>query len=435
MAQGPPPRTAYLNARLLDPATGLDARGELLAENGVIAALGPGALPDGPPAGAEVVDCAGACLAPGLVDLRVQIGEPGEEHKETIQSAGQAAAASGITSLVCLPNTDPVIDDEAGLEFIARRAREAKSVKVYAYGAITRECAGEQLTEMGLLAEAGAVGFTDGTRAVANAQTLRRALSYATAFDTLLLQHPEEPTLATGVMNGGALATRLGLTGRPAMAEVIMVERDLRLVEMTGGRYHASHLTTAAALDLIRTAKARGLPVTCDSAPPYFTLTEDAVGDYRTFAKVSPPLRGEADRQAVIAAIADGTVDAIASDHSPQDQDSKRLPFAAANDGIAGLETLLALSLDLVHRGELGLLELLARLTCGPADLLRLPAGRLAVGAPADLMLFDPDAPWAIDPDRFRSKCKNAPFENWPVRGRVHRTVVDGRAVFVEGRA
>ena len=431
MAHATPLRTAYLNARLLDPASGLDTRGDLLAENGVIVALGPNALPDGSPEGADVVDCAGACLAPGLVDMRAQIGEPGQEHKETIHSAGRAAAASGITALVCLPNTDPVIDDEAGLEFIARRAREAKSVKVYAYGAITRECAGEQLTEMGLLHEAGALGFTDGTRAVANAQTMRRALSYASAFDTVLLQHPEEPTLANGVMNGGALATRLGLGGRPAMAEVIMVERDLRLVEMTGGRYHASHLTTAGALDLIRRAKARGLPVTCDTAPHYFTLTEDAVGDYRTFAKVSPPLRREADRQAVAAAVADGTVDAIASDHAPQDQESKRLPFAAADDGIAGLETLLSLSLDLVHTGEMGLLDLLARLTCGPADILRLDGGRLAVGAPADLMLFDPDAPWTVDPDRFYGKCKNSPFEFWPTRGRVHRTVVDGRPVFV----
>ena len=430
MVANTPRRVAYTNARLLDPASGLDARGGLLTENDTIAALGPNVFADGLPEDAEIVDCAGACLAPGLVDMRTQLGEPGQEHKETIRGAGGAAAASGITSLVCLPNTDPVLDDTAGLEFVARRAREAKSVKVYAYGAITRECAGEQLTEIGLLSDAGAVGFTDGLAAVANAQTMRRALSYASAFDAVLLQHPLEPSLATGVMNGGALATRLGLSGSPAMAEVIMVERDLRLIEMTGGRYHASHITSAETVDLIRRAKAHGLPVTCDTAPPYFTLTEDAVGEYRTFAKVSPPLRRERDRQAMVDGLADGTIDAIASDHDPQDQDSKRLPFSAAADGIAGLETLFSLSLDLVHAGRLTLRDALYRLTAGPAAILGLSAGRLGAGMPADLVVFDPDARWTIDPDRFRGKCKNAPFDAHPTRGRVLRTVVDGRTIF-----
>ncbi len=428
---GPPARVAYINARLLDPASGLDVPGALFSEHGRIADLGPQLFNDAPPGDAEVVDCGGACLAPGLVDMRAQLGEPGQEHKETIRSAGRAAASAGITSLVCLPTTDPVIDDVAGLEFIARRAREAKSVKVYAYGSITRGCAGEQLTEIGLLSEAGAVGFTDGATAVANAQMMRRALSYSTAFDTVLLQHPAEPTLATGVMNSGALATRLGLTGNPAMAEVIMVERDLRLMEMTGGRYHASHVSAAETVEVIRRAKARGLPVTCDTAPHYFTLTEEAVGDYRTFAKVSPPLRREADRAAVAAGVADGTIDAVASDHCPQDQDAKRLPFPSAADGIAGLETLFALSLALVHDGRLGLLDLLARLTSRPAEILGLEAGRLTKGAPADLVVFDPEATWTIDPDAFLGKCKNAPYENHPVKGRVLRTVVDGRPLFV----
>jgi len=430
MVASTPRRVAYTNARLLDPASGLDARGGLLTENETIAAAGPNLFADGPPEDAAIVDCAGACLAPGLVDMRAQLGEPGQEHKETIRGAGAAAAASGITSLVCLPNTDPVIDDVAGLEFVARRAREAKSVKVYAYGATTRGCTGEQLTEIGLLSEAGAVGFTDGVAAVANAQTMRRALSYATAFDAVILQHPLEPSLSTGVMNGGALATRLGLAGSSAMAEVIMVERDLRLIEMTGGRYHASHITGAETVELIRRAKARGLPVTCDTAPPYVTLTEDAVGEYRTFAKVSPPLRREADRQALVDGLADGTIDAIASDHNPQDQDSKRLPFSAAADGIAGLETLFSLSLDLVHAGRLSLPDALDRLTTGPADILGLRAGRLAAGMPADLVVFDPDARWTIDPDRFRGKCKNAPFDDHPTHGRVLRTVVDGRTIF-----
>jgi dihydroorotase len=430
-----PQRVAYTNVRLIDPESGLDAPGGLLTEHGRIADLGPDLFADGVPDDADVIDGGGLCLAPGLVDMRAQLGEPGQEHKETIASAGRAAASAGITSVACLPNTDPVIDDVAGLEFVARRAREAKAVKVYAYGAITRGCAGDQLTEIGLLSEAGAVGFTDGTRAVANAQMMRRALSYASAFDTVLLQHPIEPTLATGVMNGGALATRLGLPGSPAMAELILLERDLRLVEMTGGRYHASHVTTRAGLDAIRWAKARGLSVTCDTAPHYFVLDETAVGDYRTFAKVSPPLRSADDRAAVAEAVADGTVDAIASDHDPQDQDSKRLPFAAAADGIAGLETLFALSLNLVHDGRTSLPALLRRLTCGPADLLGLEAGRLRAGAPADLILFDPERRWTIDPDRFLGKCKNAPYDAWPARGRVVRTVVDGRPIWVEDRA
>lgn len=430
-----PSRVAYVNARLLDPESGLDAPGALLTENGCIADLGPGVAEAGLPDDAEVVDCKGACLAPGFVDMRAQLGEPGQEHKETIRSAGRAAASGGITSIACLPNTDPVIDDEAVLEFVARRAREAKLVKVYAYGTITRGCEGKLLTEYGLLSEAGAVGFTEGLKALANAQTMRRALSYASAFDTVLLQHPEEPALATGDMNGGELATRLGLAGTPATAEVIMIERDLRLVEMTGGRYHVSHVTTAEALEVIRRAKARGLPVTCDTAPHYFALNEEAVGDYRTFAKVSPPLRSESDRRAVADAVADGTIDAIASDHDPQDQDSKRLPFAAAAYGIAGLETLFALSLELVHQGRIGMLELLRKISSGPADILRLRAGRLAKGAPADLAAFDPDTPWVIDPDAFIGKCKNSPFENYTVRGKVLRTVVDGRPIYTDEAA
>ncbi len=335
--------------------------------------------------------------------------------------------------MVALPNTEPVIDDGAGVEFVARRARDVKLGKVYTYGAATVGLAGEQLTEFGLLSEYGAVGFTDGDKAIANAQVMRRALSYARTFDKVILQHPEEPSLAGGVMNGGGLATRLGLSGIPAQAEVIMVERDLRLVELTGGRYHAAHLSTAAAVEAIRQAKARGLAVTCDTAPHYLTLTEEAVGDYRTFAKVSPPLRSEADRQAVLAGVVDGTIDAIASDHAPHDQESKRLPFAAAEPGIAGLETLLALSLGLYHEGHIGLLDLLSRLTYGPSNLLGLDAGRIIKGGPADLVLFDPEAPGSIEPDDFVSKSKNSPFDGLPVQGRVLRSVVDGRTIYEAG--
>ena len=431
-ANGPPGRVAYVNARLLDPASGLDAPGALLTEGEAIADFGPNLFQDGVPDGIEVTDCRGCCLAPGLVDMRVQLREPGEEHKETIATASRAAAAGGITSMVSLPNTDPAVDGVAVVEFVARRAREVKMVKIFTYAAVTRGLAGREITEMGLLAEAGAVAFSDGVKAVADPLVMRRALSYARTFDLLIAQHPEEPSLAAdGVMNEGEIATRLGLPGIPAVAEPIMVERDIRLVELTGGRYHAAHLSTAAAVEQIHQAKERGLPVTCDTAPAYFALNETAVGDYRTFAKLSPPLRSEADRRAIADGLKDGTIDAIASDHAPHDQDSKRLPFAQAADGIVGLETLLALSLELYHNGHLPLLEVLGALTFRPAELLALPAGRFKKGAPADLVLFDLDQPWQIEIDNFRSKSKNSPFDGRPVQGRVLRTVVDGRGVFV----
>jgi dihydroorotase len=418
---------AFTNARLLDPASGRDEIGMLVVENGKIQSLGAGATI---PKGATSIDCKGLCLAPGLVDMRVAVGEPGYEQRETIQSASRAAAAGGVTAFAMLPNTHPVIDDIAGLEFIARRAREAKGVKIFAYGAATAGANGSHLSEMGLLAEAGAVGFTDGTRAIGDALTMRRALSYARAFGKVLIQHPEEPSLsANGQMNEGEIATRLGLSGIPRAAEIIMLERDLRLVELTHGRYHAAHLSTAEGIDLIRRAKAAGLNVTCDVAPPYFALTEIDIGDYRTFAKLSPPLRHDNDRRAIIAGIADGTVDAIASDHAPQDQDAKRVPFAAAAPGAIGLETLLPVALELYHKKMVGLLDLLASLTINPATILGLPLGRLAVGGPADLVIFDLDRPWVIDAGNLLSKSKNSPFDKRPVSGAVVMTVVDGRVV------
>ncbi len=421
-------RVAYTNVRLLDPASGLDCTGALLTDGEVIAALGPD--PAIPP-GTEVIDGQGLCLAPGLVDMRVQLREPGEEHKETLKSAGEAAVAGGITTMICLPDTDPVIDEEAIVEFVARRARKIGLAKVYPYAAATRDLAGRELSEMGMLAEAGALAFTDGTHAIRDALVMRRALGYAATFDLLIVQHPEEPSLAEGgMMNEGEIASRMGLAGIPAAAEAILLDRDMRLVELTGGRYHAAHVSTADGLDVIRRAKARGLAVTCDTAPPYFMLNETAVGDYRSFAKLSPPLRSESDRLAVVAALADGTIDAVASDHAPQDQDSKRQPFAQAAFGAVGLETLLALTLDLVHGGVLDLNRALALVTAGPARILRLDAGRLAPGAPADLVLFDPDHAWTVDRDRFRSKSKNTPFDGHTVKGAVRRTVIDGRTVF-----
>jgi len=421
-------RLIFRRARLLDPASGLDTTGDLLVEDERLAAVGGDLSTVGD---ADTVMAEGLCLAPGLVDMRVQLREPGAEHMESIESGGRAAAAGGVTTMVALPNTDPPVDDVSVVEFLARRAREVRLAKVHTYAAATKGLAGRELTEMGLLAANGALGFTDGVKAVADALIMRRVLAYARSFDLLVLQHPEEPSLArVGEVNEGEIATRLGLAGITPMAELIMVERDLRLVEITGARYHAAHVSTAASVEAIRHAKAQGLPVTCDTAPPYFVLNETAIGDYRTFAKLSPPLRSEWDRRAVIEGLRDGTIDAIASDHAPWDQDSKRLPFSSAAYGIVGLETLLALSLELYHNRHLDMLELSRLLTVNPAGILRLPVGRLAVGAPADLVLFDPDHPWQICPDEFRSKSKNAPFDDRPVRGRVRLTIVDGRTIF-----
>jgi len=419
--------TLFTNARLLDPASNLDRIGEVLTDDGKIVAVGDQLKRDG----AEIIDCGGHCLAPGIVDMRVQLREPGDEHQETMATGGKAAAAGGITTMVALPNTEPVIDDIALVEFIARRSRDVGLTRIRTYAAATKGLRGKELTEMGLLKDAGALAFTDGLAAIADPVVMRRALSYATNFDMLIIQHPEEPRLAAGgAMTSGEIATRLGLPGITPFAEVMMIERDLRLVEMTGGRYHAAHISTATAIEAMRAAKKRGLDVTCDTAPHYFALNETAIGDYRSFAKVSPPLRSEDDRKAVAEGLRDGTIDAIASDHAPQDQESKRLPFSSAASGMVGLETLLPLALELYHNGSVPLLRVLAALSQRPAEILRLPAGKLAPDAQADFVIFDLDQPWRIAVDEFHSKCRNSPFDARPVQGRVLHTVVAGRVIY-----
>jgi len=424
-------RTAYINARLLDPKSELDAIGALLTEGTRIADVGPDLFAEGVPEGIETVDCAGRCLAPGLIDMHVHLREPGHEHKETIATGSLSALAGGVTSLCSMPNTDPVIDNVGLIEFIQRRAREAKGVKVYPFAAVTKNLGGKQLTEFGMLAEAGAIAFTDDGLPVTDSQVMRRALSYAKTFDLMISQHAEDLSLSgCGCMAEGEVATRLGLDGIPEISETIVVERDIRLVELTGGRYHVAHISTAQAVDCVRRAKARGLQVTCEAAPHHFSLTDLDVGDYRTFAKMAPPLRSEDNRAAIVEGLKDGTIDAIATDHAPHDQESKRLPMAHAANGIVGLETLLPLSLELYHRGHLTLLDLLRRLTSAPAELLNLPAGHLTKGAPADLVLFDPDAPWVVDTSKFHSMSKNSPFDGRPVQGRALRTIVDGRTLF-----
>jgi dihydroorotase len=423
-----PAATLIAGARLLDPATGLDAPGDLLLDGGAILDHGVGL---GRPEGAEVVDADGLCLAPGLVDLRAALGEPGAEHRETIASAAQAAAAGGITTLCALPDTDPALDDPALVQFVLRRGEETGCVTLLPYAAATKGCAGGEIAEYGLLREAGAVAFTDGARAVGSARVMRLALSYARAFGSFIVQHPEEPGLAAGgAATEGELATRLGLPGIPAAAEAMLVARDIALARITGGHVHFAHVSTAAALDLIRAAKAEGLAVTCDTAPPYFDLNETAIGDWRSYAKLSPPLRPEADRLAVVAALADGTIDAIASDHQPRDADDKRLPFVQAEAGGAGLATLLGVTLARVHAGDLPLLQALDLLTARPAKLLGLPVGRLAKGAPADLVLFDPERAWQVKAGQLPGKAQNSPFDGRALEGRVVGTWKAGRRVF-----
>ena len=425
-------RIAYINARLLDPESGLDALGALLTEGAQIADLGPGLFADGVPQGIETVDCGGHCLSPGLVDMHVHLREPGHEHKETIATGSLSALAGGVTSLCSMPNTDPVVDNVGLIEFIHRRAREAKGVKVFPFAAVTKGLEGKQLNEFGMLAEAGAVAFTDDGLPISDSQVMRRALSYAKTFDLLISQHAEDLSLsACGCMAEGEVATRLGLDGIPEISETVIVERDIRLVEHTGGRYHVAHISTAEAVACVRRAKARGLRVTCEAAPHHFSLTDLDVGDYRTFAKMAPPLRSEVNRTAIVEGLKDGTIDAIATDHAPHDQESKRLPMAHAAKGIVGLETLLPLSLELFHGGHMPLLELLRRLTLAPAELLKLPVGRLRKGAPADLLQFDLEAPWVVDSTKFHSMSKNTPFDGRPVQGRALRTIVDGRTLYI----
>src|SRR5919107_4374357 len=416
------------DARLLDPATGLDAPGDLLVGGDVILEVGAGGTR---PEGAEVVDAAGLCLAPGLVDLRAALGEPGAEHRETIASAAQAAVAGGITTLCALPDTDPALDDPALVQFVLRRGEETGCVTLLPYAAATKGCAGKEIAEYGLLREAGAVAFTDGARAVGSARVMRLALSYARAFGSFIVQHPEEPGLAAGgAATEGELATRLGLPGIPAAAEAMMVARDVALARITGGHVHFAHVSTAAALDLIRAAKAVGLVVTCDTAPPYFDLNETAIGDWRSYAKLSPPLRPEADRLAVVAALGDGTIDALASHHQPRDADDKRLPFVQAEAGGAGLATLLGVTLARVHGGDLPLLAALDLLTARPAKLLGLPVGRLAKGAAADLVLLDLERGWQVKDGQLPGKAQNTPFDGRALEGRVVGTWKGGRRVF-----
>ena len=418
-----------VNARLIDPETGHDGPGALRVRDGLIEDVAFGASPA--PGEGRVIDCAGKALAPGIVDMRVFVGEPGARHRESHRSAGEAAAAGGVTTLVQQPDTTPALDEPALVQFTLARAREASPVRVHAMGALTRGLAGREMTEQQFLLDAGAVALTDADHPVADAKVFLTCLKYATSTGALVVHHPQEPSLSAGACaTSGEFASRLGLPSVPAFAERMMLARDLALVGATRARYHADQLSTEAALGPLRRAKEAGLPVTAGVSIHHLTLNEIDIADYRSFFKLAPPLRAEDDRAAIAEAVAEGAVDVIVSSHLPWDEEAKRLPFEAAATGAVGLETFLPACLRLVHSGQMTLPALFDRASRTPARLLGLPSGRLARGAPADLVLFDPEAPFVLDRDTLRSKSRNTPFDRQRLEGRVLGTWVGGRRVF-----
>ncbi len=415
--------TILRNARLIDPAAGTETLGWLRIAGGLIAETGTGPRPDGH-------DCGGACLAPGIVDLGVKVGEPGERHKESFRSAGRAAAAGGVTTIVTRPDTTTPIDTPEVLEFVRKRGQDAAPVHFRPMAALTKGRSGREMTEIGFLLDAGAVAFTDGDHVVTDTKVLSRCMTYARSLGALIVGHPQDPGLSAGAsVTSGKFASLRGLPAVSPMAERLGLERDLALVEMTGARYHADQISTAAALPALVRARAGGLDVTAGVSIHHLTLNEFDVGDYRTFFKVKPPLRSEDDRMAMVEAVRDGVIDVICSMHTPQDEESKRLPFEAAASGAVGLETLLPAALRLYHAGQLDLAQLFRALSLNPALRLGLHGGRLSPGAPADLVLFDPDTPFVLDRSDLLSKSKNTPFDGQRMQGRVRATLVSGACV------
>ena len=426
----PPVPVHLINARLIDPGAGYDGPGAVRLLGDEIDDVVHGTSPD-LPEGSEVVDCLGLPLAPGIVDARVFVGEPGAAHRETYASAGAAAVAGGVTTLVAQPETDPVLDDPALVHFARARGREHSPARVAVMGALSRGLEGREMTEQRLLLDAGAVALTDGDHAIADAKVMRAIMSYASATGALIAHHVQEPSLSRGTCaTSGEFASRRALPSVPAMAERMMLERDLALVESTGARYHATQITTEGALAPLGRALEQGLPVSAAVSIHHLTLNEFDIADYRTYFKLTPPLRAETDRQAVIEAVADGRIPVIHSSHLPQDEETKRLPFEEAAPGAVGLETLLPASLRLVHDGPLDLVTLFARLSLGPSQLLGFNRGRLAKGADADLVWFDPDRPFVLDRDTLRSRSKNTPFDRATMQGKVLGTWVSGEQVF-----
>lgn len=421
----------YKNVRIVDPSCNKDEIGTLIVVDGRIIAAGHKAQNQGTPEGAEIFDAAGKAILPGLVDGRVFVGEPGNEHRETIYSASRSAAAGGVTSFVMMPDTHPVIDDAALVEFVKQTARDNACVNIYPSAAITKQLEGQEMTEFGLLKESGAIAFTDGHKTIENSLVLKRAMTYAHDFDALIIHETQDKWLTgSGVMNEGLLASWLGLQGIPKEAEVIPLERDLRLAALTGCRYHAAELSTGMSADAIRQAKQKLTNVTAGVSINNLTLNESDIGEYRTFFRLSPPLRSEDDRHAMIEAVSDGTIDMIVSSHDPQGADTKRLPFEDAEAGAVGMETLLAATLRLYHDQSLTLMKIAALLSTNPAKILRINAGSLQAGQKADFIVVDLDDPWVLTLDMLHSRSKNTPFENARFQGRVIKTYVTGELVY-----
>jgi dihydroorotase len=421
---------AFNNARLVDPETGYDGPGALVVFEGVIADISKGKDFSDLSEDVRVIDCNGSMLAPGLVDLRVKTGEPGAENKETLRSAAQAAAAGGVTSIVVQPDTDPAVDDPSVVDFILRRAQDIDSAHILAAGAATKGLRGEQMAEIGLMRDAGARYVTDVDRPIVDSKVMRRVMAYANAFGLALAHRPADPWLSKGaVATEGAFAAHMGLPSAPVAAERIGLERDLALAELTGGRLLVDQITCEAALEALARAKGRGVRVVATASINHLSFNELDIGDYRTFAKVDPPLRGEDDRQALIEALATGLVDIVVSAHTPAPAEDKRLPFDEAAPGGVGLETLLPALLALHHDGRLPLVDLIRTVTLAPAQFLGLECGRLATGAPADLVLCDLDAPVVIDAAKLVSRSKNSPFDGRRLQGQVLMTVTGGKIV------
>lgn len=421
----------FTNARIIDPSQNMDEFGSVIIIDGKIAAIGKKATAMGIPEGVTPEDLDGHIVAPGLIDACVHIGEPGAEHRETIASASRAAARGGVTGLIMMPDTNPIIDDVALVDFVQRAARDEAVVSVYPSAALTKGLAGEQMTEFGLLLAAGAVMLTNGEHAIDNSLVMRRAMTYARDFNAVIACSTQDSYLSGGgVMNEGLYASWLGLAGIPREAELIPLERDLRLAGLTGARYHAMKLSVPEAADAIRAAKAAGHKVTAGMSINHLTLNETDIGEYRTFFRLSPPLRTEDDRMAMTLAVADGTIDIICSSHDPQDVDTKRLPFADAANGAIGLETLLAAALRLHHSGDVSLSRLIDAMSCRPAQIFGLPGGTLKPGSQADLCIFDPDYPWVLSKDDIVSRSKNTAFENARFTGKVLQTLVAGASVY-----
>ena len=415
-------KTLLTNAKVIDPVTETISEGEIMFEDGIIISR---EKED------KTIDCQGLYLCPGLIDLGVKVGEPGERHKESYKSAGAAAAAGGVTTIVTRPDTHPAIDTPEVLEFIRRRAHEVCPVNVVHMAALTKERAGREMTEIGFLKDAGAIAFTDFNNVVRNSKILSRALSYAKSMDALVIGHPQDPDLSDEtVATSGKFASLRGLPSVTPLAERMGLDRDMALVELTGAQYHFDQITTARSIPALERAKKNGHKVTAGTSIHHLTLNEFDIADYRSFFKLDPPLRSENDRLAIIDAVNSGVIDVISSFHTPQDEESKRLPFETAAAGAVGLETLLPASLQLFHNQSVSLAKLIKTMTLNPATLLGLPSGRVTPGAPADLIIFDTDVPFILDRESLRSKSKNTPFDGHKMQGRVMRTIVNGKTIF-----